>query len=509
MPVPKAPSKVENIPFPVFGCTWYGSPALPPKNRGCSILAYCGGGGSAKTGVFNKISLSITSTFTEGEEEESAGSVVTTQHVIEIDTKEELCVGVHLFDGGAILGSGKVFLLAAVGDKVLLYSIPLQPPEVEEGEEETKSDGSELLLGSANVGKLYGTNVISFTPLGSMVAVGCENGHVVLLQMERQEDNSVTFHKIADCEGHTKAVCTISFHPRGTHVLTSAKDGTARLWSLETQKETQVLTCDISDPDAPPPKNARRPPQVLVRGSAFGDLEGKIIYTVASGRRGGAFLTKWVGTPDRSKVQPPLSDGPPGGAPPKFIPPTFVYNPTHRMKCSPVPVSAMSLSGDATTLALGGVEGAISLLNVESMKIVKIWPGVHDLPVTGIAARPVPLPLPGEGVDDEDGGVCYDAVSASADNRLAKVTLQKYPKRRKKKTRSSYRKPSKGMSTMDWLVSFVFMLVLALMYVVIQQSLEFCEGPLEVMNLEEAYECVVHTVLWAESDRPGIRSVPY
>jgi len=491
-------------------------------------LAYCGGGGSAKTGVNNKINLAVTVTApppaSDGEPGGGeVGSSITTKYNVNIGTKEQVCVGVHLFDGGQALGGG-VYLLAAVGDEVRLYTVPLQaPPEPTlSPEDETKilkqkddtdkpPPGLEYLLGSIHVGDKYGSNAVSFNPVDSTVVVGCENGHVVLFQMEKTSDG-VTFHPIADMEGHVKAVCTVSFHPRGTHVLTSAKDGTARLWSVKDGREEQCLTCDITDPDAPPAKPSRRPQQVLVRGSAYGDLEGKVIYTVASGRRGAAFLTKWVGTPEpRNAAPPPPGPSGPGLAPPPFVLPKLIYKPAHRMKCSPVPVSAMSLSGDGTLLALGGVEGAISLLNVETMGIVRTWPGVHDLPVTCIAARPVPLPLPGESEDDEDGGVAYNAVSASADNRLAKVTLQKRAKRKKKKSSSSSYggKSHRAMGMMDLFVFLFYIMILALIWAIIQQSVEICKGPLLDMDPKEAYECVVHTVLWGDENRPGIRGVPY
>ena len=55
----------------------------------------------------------------------------------------------------------------------------------------------------------------------------------------------------------------------------------------------------------------KRPPQILVRGCAYGDLEGRTMYTIASGKRGPAYLTKW-------KTLVPLnsSSSSPGGPPP-------------------------------------------------------------------------------------------------------------------------------------------------------------------------------------------------
>jgi len=69
----------------------------------------------------------------------------------------------------------------------------------------------------------------------------------------------------------------------------------------------------------------------------------------------------------------------------------------YRIQCSPVPVSATSLSSDSTLFTLGTVEGSILLYNLETKKVMKQFNEVHDLPVTCVASRPVPnmLMLPG------------------------------------------------------------------------------------------------------------------
>ena len=46
-PAIRAPNRAESLAFPVFSLTWYGVPASP-RGDGVSLLAYCGGGGSAK-----------------------------------------------------------------------------------------------------------------------------------------------------------------------------------------------------------------------------------------------------------------------------------------------------------------------------------------------------------------------------------------------------------------------------------------------------------------------------
>jgi WD40 repeat protein len=166
-------------------------------------------------------------------------------------------------------------------------------------------------------------------------------------------------------EGHEKAVCAVSFAPRlQDRILSSAKDGTARIW--QNGDCLAVLKCDISDPKVPPPA---RTPQVLVRGCAFGDLDGQVVYTIASGRRGKAYLSHWEEIPVADEKQP------------------VEYELVMRTECSPCPISAMSLSGDASLLAMGSVDGTIILWSIEQWRALKRFTEVHDLPVTCIAAR--------------------------------------------------------------------------------------------------------------------------
>jgi WD40 repeat protein len=356
-----------------------------------------------------------------------------------------------------------VKVLACVHDEVLLYGIPLNVTSQteEEGSPITNANGSTsgdveetkkkkegkgvgqetmvlskegkdyLLLGSVTVGTSRGANVSTYTSryvngqIIHLVGVGCEDGTVIVYHMlyhhQQQQPSSscgYEFIKLVECYGHDKAVCSITFHPRGSHVLSSAKDGTARIFSVDNggtnnnndndnntpSKDVACLSCEIHDPNGPPPpptpiststdiRMMKRPPQIIVRGSYFVDLEGKVIYTIASGKRGPTYLTKWNVIYD--------SDGGGSGSNNNIIQVELVY----RKQCSHVPISSTSLSSDGYILTMGSVEGSILLYSLENNVLLKEYKEVHDMPVTCVASRPIPMELllPG---DTERNGIC-------------------------------------------------------------------------------------------------------
>ena len=428
---------------------------------------------------------------------------------MEISTGEALCFGIHLFAGNN--NSGCIRLLACVGDEVWLYVIPLELPNdnIEPSETSDGSNDSAILLGRINVGQGYGANVATYTQIYKQgkvlecVAVGCENGSVLLYELMQQQGNQMQFHKVFECQGHTKAICSIHFHPRGSAILSSAKDGTARIFSTENGNQLCVMECEVHDPKGPPPKKVtkdatqvkdprmmKKPPQILVRGCAYGDLEGKIVYTVASGKRGAAYLSKW-------NVVPAMDN-----------PNTYQIRQEYRIQCSPVPVSATSLSPDGTLLSLGSVEGTVTLYNLETSRVLKTFQG-HDLPVTCLASRPIPnvLMLPGE----LEGGVNYDVVSASADNRLGRWTLQK--KSRVKTPKQTRKREVGAFESLIWSVMRIpLMLFLMVILIAVHDVLDLCGEEVGLnalmMDVNAASHCIYREVLWAESTRAGIRSVP-
>jgi len=473
----KPPSQLQFITFPVFALAWHASP--PGNQHSCTAYACCGGGGSAKTGVNNKVQIVISSV--EG------------KRMVNIDTGEDVGVGVALHQVDDLL-----WVLIAIGDRVCIYVLPvfeIREPELEtEGEGNARASiGTAKLMAETTIGEKYGSNAVDFNSMGSLFAVGCENGMLCVFKLSLNGiDDEVVVTKHAELEGHIKAICSVTFHPKNPTILaSSAKDGSCRVWDLAEKKCLDVLSCKAHDPSQKPPENPPKPGQLLVRGCAFGDLDGRTIYTVQSKRKGNGFLSVWrlvqVTTPSGADTVEQKS----------------VFQERNRISIAQYPVSAMSLSGDFSTLAFGDTDGTVTLLSTETMKPIKSWATIHDLPVTCIAARPLPFEFPGEDLT----GVMVDALSASADNKLLFLTKQY----------KSTLKIDRGRGISSYSCGFIFYLLsafsIAFTAFIFKVSFDACYSELaessDLMIIQEIIqECVGHTVLWAPMDRPGVSQVP-
>ena len=162
---------------------------------------------------------------------------------------------------------------------------------------------------------------------------------------------------------------------------------------------------------------------------------------------------------------------------------------------------------------MGSVEGSIILYNLETQSIIKQFTEVHDLPVTCIASRPIPnvLMLPGE----LEGGVNFDAVSASADNRMGRWTMQKKSRIKPvKKSGGSIASRKRGpIETFVWqLVRIPLLIIVMLFILAIRDVLVVCREefsfPAVLLDVGAAGHCLYREVLWADDSRPGVMFVP-
>jgi WD40 repeat protein len=557
---PKAhpPSRVDYLTFPnpIFGLSWYGSPCGGGGGSGgtsnddgpvagCSAIAYCGGGGGGRHGVGNaivvRLSTDVVVPFDDGAAATTDRSNTTTtrERQIVISTGQSTCVHVHIFrkhrdvttttattTTTTATSSGMddvICLLSCVEDEVILYGIPL----VDEGDSMGGGGEGAIVLGRAHVGDRRGANVSTYSSrycdgkIIHLVAVGCEDGSVLIYRLgdagggrgdgEGGGGGGVGGHDFVNVVericGHDKAVTTINFHPRGTHVLTSAKDGTSRIFPADDTNEassssesTTKLTCEVHDPKGPPPppvevtsstdpRFMKRPPQIIVRGSYYGDLSGDTIYTIACMKRGPTYLSKWKRTTTTKTASSSSSSSS-----------SSSFEQEYRVRCSSVPISSTSMSSDGTILVMGTVDGSVILYDLESSSVIRQYGNVHDMPVTCVASRPIPreLMLPGE----LGGGVNYDAVSASADNKLGMWTLQKrsriVPPRRTRGALESY---------VVRVVRVPLLILLLLSIVAVRDTVDVCGGMFDssalfaVGGMSAVGRCLFREVLWAEEDR--------
>ena len=453
----KPPSRHDAVGIPIFGLFWYGDPG-----DGTSIVAYCGGGGGAATGVKNRLFIEISDGASkdsqlEKQNQPQVGSY--DNEPIVIETGDQLGVAINIAKNPI---TNKISLFCALGTKVNVYSLP-----------EAKLE-QELSVGAT-------VHTIGVNAMVNAIALGCENGSIKVYDFVR--DYRVKELPSYVCDegpeaGHTKPICSISFAPRKTdYIVSSSKDGTARIWNRD--RCISVLKCSINDPRAPPPPQNRqnRIKTVMVRGCAFGDLEGNLVYTVASGKRGKAFLSKWA-----------------------FDEKDNQYQCFERTVCSEHPISAMSMSADATTIALGNSDGTIYLWSVPKWKVIKQFLNVHEFPVTCIAARPYDLPLIGE----KESGIRFNAFSASADALLARLTTQR------KVPKSAAEKNSVGFPLVEYLNRLTkWILIVLLISPLARDIWTQCIDDSDELGFVAKLKCVSDNVLLAPSSRPGIAIPPH
>jgi WD40 repeat protein len=312
--------------------------------------------------------------------------------------------------------------------------------------------------------------------------VGCDSG-VIKIYSTSDEVLSPSRAPLFVCSGHTKSICALDFSSRGGTLLSSAKDGTARIWDcIETGESLSELICDCTPAatTAAAPSSQRQQ-QILVRGCAFPDIDGRVALTVASARRGKAYLTQWA--------QPRQGE-----------PFALVV----RTECSPCPASAMSMSQDGQLLALGSVDGSIILWSIENWAVLKTFAQVHDLPVTCIAARPHEVFLQGE----DFTGVRIHARSASADSQLACLSLQ----RRVPRKRRNHSPSASGSSFAILQLIHRMMCATLVMWILsplAREATDKCQHVWNRGDLKALCRCILDDVLIAPPNRPGVMSPPY
>jgi len=486
----KFPSYIQPIKFPVFGISRCIAPpssstsSSPAKHTINSIVALCGGGGSARTGVGNQITINF------GESQGIKVSLENSyQKSITIFTGDQTPIAVC-----CTIVQNHWWVLAAIGDSIQLYGAPLASVNQDHGEDvkvvkgTNKGDDGDsryLLAKKAlpNCTNMEGAACVDISLSKQYCVTGTDRGDIYvhsIRPLPTESDTSLTFefHQIAAlAKQHERAVCSVTFHPFAEDVcISSAKDGTARVWDISAQTCSHVLKCLphlMNDPN-PPPAKKLKVGQVLVRGCGF-DHSGNV-YTVTSGRRGAAFCSKWSLGQKNDVTE------------------------LKRVLISVNPVSAMKMSGDTKTLVLGNVDGDILVVSTDNLSVVKTFPNVHDLPITAITSRPPSMDM-SKNDAKVDAWCDFDAISASADNKLAFLSRKTKP--------------------LSWFFIEVCLAVLVVLLSIMYTSYSICQTELlqivfnpssdidSYNDVNHTYkECMIGSVL-APEGTPGLAFIPH
>ena len=484
MPPPRPPSSLEPLLFPAFGMSWYADPA-----DGRSILAYCGGGGSARTGVNNAIIVQDCSRDHDFVQRR-------------INTGNLVGYMVQIYSNPV---TKRLWMVVALGRQVQRYSLP---DATLNGVLEVESIGEYITAmsdGANNVpqpqsGESEGkeqpaerSETVRVNAMADRLALGLMSGRICVYATADEDFLGASGAPLFVCQGsHAKEICDLQFSLQNHLLVSSARDGTARVWDSRNGRPLQTLECDVSDPNAPnnnrPSKKPRRGPTgpgpITVKASAFLDLPGQNLVTLASGRRGRAFLTHWRRDDAGFTV-------------------------FRRTPLLPVAASSMSLSQCGELLAAGGCDGTVVLWNVPEWKLLQQFLECHELPVTGIAARPYPVPLQGEA----DDGIAVHARSASGDSTLARLTLQKRAPRAPREWTPRegggvcYKLSRLLHRLIQWTVLVIVMAPLG------RRAVLQCPSPTtttttSVLQFRAWTQCVWENVVLAPSTRPGVASPP-
>ena len=330
MAPPKPPNRIEKAGFPVLGFAWWADPS-----NGRSISAYAGGGGRARSGIPNIITI-----------EDGANDK---EHISTGDEVGEIC---RIVQDPATTGT--LWLFVSFVTKIRRYRLP-------SGELDSVLD---LPEGDE-------TTSLAVDAMATHLAVGTASGAVKVFRISTDEFAKAPCIQVLN--DHTATVTSIDFSRRGARLITGSKDGTACVYEHD-WRIVNAFRCSIDDPSssassAKPTKKLRP----LVRHCLFLDLDGRCAVTIASAVRGKSYLARWEELQEAR------------------------FECTSRTAEEQHPISAINLSLDGSWLAWGTANGSATLWSVDQWKALHRWTEVHDFNVTAIAARPYPgFPLDGE-----------------------------------------------------------------------------------------------------------------
>jgi WD40 repeat protein len=323
-------------------------------------------------------------------------------------------------------------------------------------------------MGELDVGETCEHLAVSPNADQFAIGTGSDGGFKVFSMKENDFDNAKLVYV---CQKHTKELTSLAFAPKGDMLVSAARDGTCLIW-----KDGKVLgTIECTVPD-PPAGKKTRPQPVLVRGCAFGNLDGDLVVTLHSTKRSEAYLSLWKRNPDNS------------------------FECLEKSPCSKFPATALSVSMDKKLVALGDAEGTVSLWDKVEWKLIKKFDGVHGLPVSCLAARPLAHPFIDEDVPMHIRTGSLDCLAGSLS-----IFAKDPPKPR------GLDSGKRGFYS--WLFFYIYwtltaMLLLMALYSMYPHATTICSDVNDRHGAGAAARCIFEEVLWISPQQLEIALPP-
>jgi hypothetical protein len=386
----------QRLEVPSFDLTWLSIDDV----TGESVVLVPGGGGSTKSGLNNMIQIGKVIEAGKG------GFTMMASFDTDVKGKSILCSGVAV---GACMGHNVVCAFLENYCSILKVSM-----EEVEGASEPQMVLKRVADFKADFSKQGSVNCACILPSGHIVTGGDDG--VCRLWAVGYNKSKPTMWQVKllnQMEGHTAPIMAVSYHPNDALISTAAKDGSCKIWNVVSGKMVCDVPCLPGLPGAGPVSSTS---QMECRGCCFSN-DGNYLFAIQSARRGATHLVEWElhqfdENGEDEMPGTPVEQTPEG----EDVPLRTAVNVSvsRTMMVVKVPSTRLKICDSGTFLAVGGSDGTVAVIDVETFQIVSTTQ-CHDLPVTGLGFAPTSTA--------KRVGAQELLASCSADNKLVSIKV--------------------------------------------------------------------------------------